>query len=187
MRYVIVSDVRGKAREMNHALRKEVYEKFGAKSSTLPAHFTIKAPFEYNGCVEDLKTKLRNFTKDEKAEPYQIKSYNYFDRRVIYMEVIMFKEAKAVHDRLIDLLESFPYIQCNNKDGKDKKFHITVASKKVEPIFDQLWEYVHRYPCEFECQFDNISLYRWEETKWIIEERFELNKAKRDKEQLFTL
>jgi 2'-5' RNA ligase len=172
MRYVIVADVRGKAREMNHVLRNEVYEKFGVKSSTLPAHFTIKAPFDYNGSIEDLKIKLRDFANVEKAEPYQIKDYNHFDRRVIYMDVIMSKEAKAVHDRLIDLLESFPYIQCNIKDGKDKKFHITVAAKKIEPIYDQLWEYVHRYPCDFDCRFDNISLYRWEETKWIVDEYF---------------
>lgn len=72
MRYVIVADVRGKGGEMNHVLRKEVYEKFGVKSSTLPAHFTIKAPFEYNYSIEDLKAALRNFAKVEKAEPYQV-------------------------------------------------------------------------------------------------------------------
>ncbi|WP_455715530.1 2'-5' RNA ligase family protein [Anaerosporobacter sp.] len=174
MRYVIVADVRGKAGVMNRELRQEVYEKFGAKSSTLPAHFTIKAPFEYNVSIEDLKIKLRDFAKREKAEPYQIKGYNHFDRRVIYMDVIMSKGAKAVHDRFIDLLESFPYIRCNAKDGKDKKFHITVASKKLDPIYDQVWEFVHRYPCDFECRFDNITLYRWEETKWVVDEVFEL-------------
>lgn len=176
MRYVIVADVRGKAGEMNNALRQEVREKLGAKSSTLPAHFTIKAPFEYNGSIEDLKEILRKFAKNEKAEAYQVKGYNHFDRRVIYMDMKMSKEAKAVHDRLMDILEEFSYIQCNKKDGKDKNFHITVSSKKIEPIYDQLWEYVHRYPCYFDCLFDNISLYRWEETKWILEEVFELIK-----------
>lgn len=178
MRYVIVSDVRGKAGEMNNALRKEVRERFGAKSSTLPAHFTIKAPFDYHDSMEDLKIAISNFVKCEKAEPYQIEGYHHFDRRVIYMAVKMSKEAKAVHDRFIDLIESFPYIQCKEKDGKDKQFHITISSKKIEPIYDQLWEYVHRYPCDFDCRFDNISLYRWEERKWVIEEVFELNHSK---------
>ena len=175
MRYVIVAEVRGKAGEMNHALRKEVREKFGAKSSTLPAHFTIKAPFEYNGSMKELKLALRDFVKDEKAQPYEVIGYNHFDRRVIYMQMQMSKEAKAVHDRVIDLLESFPYIECNKKDGKDKIFHITVSSKKLERIYDQLWEYVHQYPCNFDCSFDNISLYRWHETKWVLEEAFELS------------
>ena len=174
MRYVIVAVVRGKAGEMNHKLRKEVYEKFGAKSSTLPAHFTIKAPFEYQYSIEDLKTAIRDFVKHERAESYQIDGYHHFDRRVVFMDVKMSEEAKAVHDRLIDLLESFPYIQCNKKDGKDKKFHVTVSSKKIEAIYDQLWEYVHQYPCHFDCRFDNISLYRWEGAKWVLEEAFEL-------------
>ena len=46
MRYVIVSVVKGSAGKFNNNLRKEVFEKFQAKSSKLPAHFTIKAPFE---------------------------------------------------------------------------------------------------------------------------------------------
>ena len=48
MRYVIVSVVKGKAGNFNNNLRKEVFQKFNAKSSKLPAHFTIKAPFEYD-------------------------------------------------------------------------------------------------------------------------------------------
>ena len=174
MKYVIVAVVRGEAGKMNNALRKEVREKLGVKSSTLPAHFTIKAPFEYHGSIEGLKQALRDFVKNEKAEPYQVEGYNHFDRRVIYMDVKMSKEAKAVHDRLIDVLERFPYIECNKKDGKDKKFHITVSSKKIEPIYDKLWDYVQRYPCDFNCLFDNISLYRLGETEWVLEEAFEL-------------
>ena len=40
MRYVVVSVVKGKAGIFNNNLRKEVYKKFNAKSSKLPAHFT---------------------------------------------------------------------------------------------------------------------------------------------------
>ena len=54
MRYVIVSVVKGKAGNFNNNLRKEVFQKFNAKSSKLPAHFTIKAPFEYDD-IEELE------------------------------------------------------------------------------------------------------------------------------------
>lgn len=175
MRYVLVAVVRGPVGEKNNALRKEVREKFGAKSSTLPAHFTIKAPFENEEEeMEKVKKALREFVAREKAEPYQIKGYSHFDRRVIFMDVAMSKEAKAVHDRLIDLLETFPEMQCGKKDGKDKKFHVTVASKRIQPMYEELWEHVQQYPCEFTCSFDNISLYRWGTTKWVLEEAFEL-------------
>ncbi len=174
MRYVIVSEVRGKARELNHIIRKEVFVRFGARSSTLPAHFTIKAPFEYSDSIEDLKTALNDFTKREITRPYQIKGYDHFERRVIYMDVMMSREGKEVHDRLVDVLQSFPYIQFDDKEGKDKIFHVTIASKRLGPIYDQVWEYVHQYPCDFPCAFDNVSLYRWEKNAWGLEEMYEL-------------
>ena len=62
MRYVVVSVVKGEAGNFNNNLRKEVYEKFNAKSSKLPAHFTIKAPFEYDD-IEELEEVLQNFCK----------------------------------------------------------------------------------------------------------------------------
>ena len=52
MRYVVVSVVKGKAGNFNNNLRKEIYEKFNAKSSKLPAHFTIKSPFEADNIRE---------------------------------------------------------------------------------------------------------------------------------------
>lgn len=45
MRYVIVSVTKGNAGEFNNKIRKNLFEKFGAKSSKLPPHFTIKSPF----------------------------------------------------------------------------------------------------------------------------------------------
>lgn len=62
MRYVIVSVVKGKAGNFNNNLRKEVFQKFNAKSSKLPAHFTIKAPFEYDD-IEELEEVLQSFAK----------------------------------------------------------------------------------------------------------------------------
>ena len=174
MRYVIVSEVKGKARELNHTLRNEVFKRFGARSSTLPAHFTIKAPFEYSDSVIELKDALGNFSKQEIAIQYQIKGYDHFDRRVIYMDVMMSKEGKEVHDRLLDVLESFPYIHFDDKEGKDKIFHVTIASKRLGPIYDQVWKYVQQFPCDYPCMFDNVSLYRWEKSAWVLEEVYEL-------------
>ena len=53
MRYVVVSVVKGEAGDFNNKLRKDIFNKFKAKSSKLPAHFTIKAPFEYDGDISD--------------------------------------------------------------------------------------------------------------------------------------
>ena len=62
MRYVIVSVVKGDAGNFNNNMRKDVYEKFKAKSSKLPAHFTIKAPFDYDD-ISELERTLDKFSK----------------------------------------------------------------------------------------------------------------------------
>ena len=167
MRYVIVSVVKGKAGNFNNNLRKEVFQKFNAKSSKLPAHFTIKAPFEYDD-IEELEEVLQNFCKTHKRASYKIKNYNHFDNRAIYMEVIMSKEGKKLHDDLFDELNKISYINFGEKDGKDKVFHVTISSKKIQKIYHELWEYVNNIPCDFDCKFDNVSVFKWEDNTWKL-------------------
>ena len=167
MRYVIVSVVKGPAGNFNNNLRKEVFEKLGAKSSKLPAHFTIKAPFEADD-IYDLDKVLQDFAQNHKAQDYKIKGYNHFDNRVIYMDVHMGKECKILHDKLIEKLEKLPYIHFKNHDYQDKVFHVTLSSKKIQKIYDELWEYVNNIPCDFDCKFDNVSVFKWEDNTWKV-------------------
>ena len=115
MRYVIVSVVKGPAGNFNNNLRKEVFENLGAKSSKLPAHFTIKAPFEADD-ISDLDKVLQDFAQNHNPKDYKIKGYNHFDNRVIYMDVHMGKECKVLHDELIEKLEKLPYIHFKAHD-----------------------------------------------------------------------
>ena len=174
MRYVIVSVVKGKAGNFNNNLRKEVFQKFNAKSSKLPAHFTIKAPFEYDD-IDELEEVLQNFCKTHKRASYKIKNYNHFDNRAIYMEVIMSKEGKKLHDDLFDELNKISYINFGEKDGKDKIFHVTISSKKIQTIFDELWDYVNSIPCDFDCEFDNVSIFKWKNNTWILHKEYKFN------------
>lgn len=172
MRYVIVCVVKGEAGDFNNNLRKEIFKKFNAKSSKLPAHFTIKAPFEYDKEITDLNKIIEDFCDYEKNEEFSIDGYDHFDDRVIYMKVNMSKEAKNLHDRLIDKMSEIPYIEFDKKDGKNKTFHVTLASKKLKPIYSKVWEYIQQYNCEFQCAFDNITIYKWEEGTWKLYKEF---------------
>ncbi|EQB87521.1 2'-5' RNA ligase [Clostridium punense] len=172
MRYVIVSIIKGAPGDFNNNLRKEVFQKFGAKSSKLPAHFTIKAPFEYEGDILELENTLKEFSKTEKSEPLEIKGFDHFDDRVIFMKVNMSKEAKAVHDRLIDEMSKIDYIDFDKKDGKNKVFHVTVSSKRIQPIFTELWEYISKLCCDFNGEFDNISIFKWVNNTWVLHKEY---------------
>lgn len=172
MRYVIVSIVKGPAGDFNNKMRKDVFDKFKAKSSKLPAHFTIKSPFEWNN-IDDLEDIIDKFSKTYKIAPYKIQGYNHFDNRVIYMDVKMSKEAKEIHDRLIDDLDILSYINFDKHDGKNKIFHVTISSKKIQKIYDELWNYVNQFTCDFNCNFDNICIYKWEDNTWKLHKMYE--------------
>lgn len=171
MRYVIVSVVNGNAGNFNNNLRKEVFDKFRARSSKLPAHLTIKAPFE-SGDISELQNTLSEFTKKHSKAPYKISGYDHFDDRVIFMKVLMSKEGKFLHDSLIDVLDKIAYINFESHDGKDKIFHVTVTSKKIQTIYNELWDYVNKIHCEFECSFDNISIFKWENNTWVLHKEY---------------
>ena len=175
MRYVVVSVVKGNAGKFNNNLRKEVYEKFNVKSSKLPAHFTIKSPFESDD-ISELENLLDKFSKENSYAHYKINGYDHFDDRVIFMKVIMSKEGQILHDNLVDSISNIDYINFNNLDGKNKIFHVTISSKKIKNIFNDLWNYVNRIQCDFDCNFDNICIYRWENNTWILHKEYELKK-----------
>lgn len=174
MRYVIVCVVKGKAGDFNNNLRKELFEKFKAKSSKLPAHFTIKAPFEYEGEIKELNKVLEEFCEKEVAEEFTIDGYDHFNDRVIYMKVDMSEQAKNVHDKLIDKMSEVSYIEFDKKDGKNKTFHVTLASKNLRLIYNKVWEHIQQYSCNFQCSFDNITVYNWGEGTWKVYKEFKL-------------
>ncbi|WP_291580953.1 2'-5' RNA ligase family protein [Clostridium sp. UBA6640] len=173
MRYVIVCTIKGPAGEFNNKLRKDIFHKFGAKSSKLPAHFTIKAPFDYDDITE-LENTLENFSKTYSKAPIEIKDYNFFRKDVLYMDVKMSKEAKDTHDKLINELVKLPYLTFKSNEGKNKVFHITVASKKIYDKFESIKNYVESFPCNFQSFFDNIGIYKWVDNTWVLHKEYEL-------------
>ena len=173
MRYVIVSVVKGDAGNFNNNLRKEVFEKFHAKSSKLPAHFTIKAPFECD-LIDEVDNVIENFCNNHNKAKYTLEDYGHFDNRVVYMKVHMSEEGKILHNNLIDELEKIDFINFKSYDGKKKVFHVTISSKKIKKIYDELWDYVNKIPFKFNCFFDNICIYKWEDNTWKLHKEFNL-------------
>ncbi len=174
MRYVIVCVLQNEAGAFNNQMRKDVWDKLKARSSKLPAHFTIKAPFEYDEPITELEEVLETFCQRERAYPFKLEGYGHFGDRVVYMHVDMSKEAKEVHDRLIDELRQVPYIHFSKQDDKDKTFHVTVASKRIQPVYQEVWEYANSKPCHFDCKFDDISIYKWEDNTWVLHKAYNL-------------
>lgn len=171
MRYVLVSVVKGEAGDFNNNLRKDVYNKFNAKSSKLPAHFTIKSPFESEN-INELEEILDAFAKNNNKSSYTLNGYDHFDDRVIFMKVNMSHEGKKLHDKLIDELNKISYINFDEKDGKNKIFHVTISSKKIKKVYHELWSYVNQFSFNFHCEFDNICIYKWDHNTWELHKEY---------------
>ena len=105
MRYVVVTVADGEAGVVNKKLSAEAFEKFKVKSSKLPAHITLKAPFETEEPIEVLEEAIEKYIKDKKAIPYEIKGFEHFDNRVIYMNVIENKEMRDFHKGFVKSLK----------------------------------------------------------------------------------
>lgn len=174
MRYVIVSVVKGQAGDFNNNLRKDIFNRYKARSSKLPAHFTIKSPFEYNEDIIDLENCIEEISKKEKAAPYKVDGYNHFDDRVIYMDVKMSEAAQKLHDIIIDKISNIPYLEFDKNEDKNKIFHVTLSSKKIQKIYKEVWNYVNTIPCYFDSMFDNICIYKWQNDTWVLHREYKL-------------
>ena len=174
MIYVIVSVLKGKAGKFNNDLRREVYRKFKAKSSKLPAHFTIKAPFEHNDSIEELEKIIADYCNSHKKQEYIVEGFDHFDDRVIFMDVKMSDESRRLHDELIDELTKVSYLNFTEKDGRNKRIHVTIASKNIRGIFHKLWDFTNNIQYSFKEEFDNVAIYKWKDNTWVLHKEFNM-------------
>ena len=114
MRYVIVSVVNGDAGDFNNNLRRELYKRFNAKSSKLPAHFTIKAPFEYDGNIIDLEDTIKSAIKDKKAINIEFSKSDGKDK--IFHVTLVSKRITPIYNKLWNYVNKY---ECNFKCSFD--------------------------------------------------------------------
>jgi len=172
-RYVIVCLLKGEALQFHERLVADVCSKFNVKPQRLPAHFTIKAPFELED-ISEVETIVESFTKSRKREKIAIDGFGFFRKNVVYMKVNPSTEARKVHDDFIKELKKAHNLKWKPNEGGEKVYHCTVVSKLREDKFDPIWEYVSNFNPKFELEFDNISILRWENYRWVTDKEFEL-------------
>jgi len=172
-RYVIVCLIKGEALQFHEKLVDEVCSKFNVKPQRLPAHFTIKAPFELED-VSEIENIIESFTKNRKSEGILIDGFGFFRTNVVFMKVNPSSDAKKIHDDFIKELKKVSNLEWKPNEGKEKVYHCTVVSKLREDKFQPIWEYVSNFSPKYELQFDNISILRWENYRWVTHKEFKI-------------
>jgi 2''-5'' RNA ligase len=170
-RYVLVCLIEGKAEKFHDRIVSSVCQKFNKRRQKLPAHITLKAPFETDKIAE-MESLLEDFTAKRSKTPIKVSGFGKFRRDVVYMDVEVSQEAREVHDELIEELIKIPWIEFKSNEGKDKVFHCTIVSKRIQDKFEEIWDYVNEYVYDFNLYFDNLSLYKWKDNTWVLYRKF---------------
>lgn len=170
-RYVVVCLIKGEALEFHERLVQQVCSMFNVKRQRLPAHFTIKAPFETDN-IKEIENLTEDFCSKQKKSRILLKNFGYFRNSVVYMDVIPSKEAIDIHDKYIDVLSEVKWLEWKRNEGKGRVFHCTVVSKLFSDKFKLIWDYVNQIPFSFDSYFDNISILRWDKNKWVTFREF---------------
>lgn len=168
-RYVIVCLFKDDVLKFHEKLVNDVCYEFNVKKQKLPAHFTIKAPFETDN-IEEIEKITEEFVKNNNKQNIKISGFDKFRTDVVFMKVIPSKEALMVHDEFINNLKKVSWLKWKHHEGNDKNkvFHCTIVSRLKEDKFYPIWEYVNKYNLQFETHFDNISILKWENNRWEV-------------------
>jgi 2'-5' RNA ligase len=171
MRYVIVCSIKGEALKFHEKLVGEICDKFKVKRQRLPAHFTIKAPFEKEN-ISDLENLTENFCKTKESTEFKLDGFGHFREDVVFMDIKTSNKAVTVHDEYIDVLKTLDWLEWKRNEGKGRIFHCTLVSKIPSGKFKDIWQYLSNFQCSFESEFDNISILRWEKDRWITHKEY---------------
>jgi 2'-5' RNA ligase len=171
MRYVIVCLIKGEALTFHERLVTDICDRFKVKRQRLPAHFTIKAPFESND-ISDLEKLTEEFCSKKDYTNIEIDGFGHFREDVVFMDVKTSKEAVAVHDDYIDVLKTLPWMEWKRNEGKGKVFHCTLVSKIPNGKFNDIWNYASNFNCYFKTTFNNITILRWEKDRWVTHNEY---------------
>ena len=173
-RFVIVCLLKGETLKFHEKLVEEVCDKYKVKKQKLPAHFTIKAPFETDK-IEEIETTIENFIKDKSREDILIDGFGHFRTDVVFMKIIPSNGAIKLHDTFIDELKKVSWLDWKRHEGKEKIFHCTIVTRLRENSFTSIWEYVNNYNPQFNTYFDNISILKWQDFRWMTYREYSLN------------
>ncbi|MEW9097028.1 MAG: 2'-5' RNA ligase family protein [Clostridiaceae bacterium] len=173
-RYVIVCLLKGEVLKFHEKLVEEVCFNYKVRRQKLPAHFTIKAPFETEN-IKEIEYVLDGFARNKSKQLLEISGFNHFRDAVIFMNVLPSKEAIDIHDQFIDELTNIPWLHWKPHEGKEKVYHCTIVSRLKSDKFSPIWNHVNKYNPQFKTYFDNISILKWNGERWDVYKEYFLN------------
>lgn len=171
MKYIIISLLSGEVESYHQKLVEEISEKFGADflaKQKAPTHFTLKDIFETED-IREVEQVLEAFAREHRAAVITLEGYNRFDDNVIFMDIELSEEARALFESFIETLKEISWMQWGPYDAEERKFHCSLAYFDIKDKYKDICRFLlSRYSYSFEAHFDNISIFQQVEDSWIL-------------------
>lgn len=161
----------GESFNLARKLELELCKKFGlCWGLKQPPHITIKCPFETKE-LDKFTNYLQDLSKNVKSFEIELEDFNYFEPKVIFLDVKENPKLKKLHFKIIkDLKEKF-CIEPHQFEGNKIKFHSTLAVIDVtKQKFLRAKKYLEKYKpkLKFKAKSIGIFYYLGKNAGWII-------------------
>lgn len=173
MRYVIVCLIKGEAGEFHSEMVKSVSRSFNVQGQKLPAHFTIKAPFEYDD-ISEIEKITDEFCNNASKSSFMMEGYDHFKNNVVFMDIKPSKETISAVESYISALKVVPNLQWKPNEKGKRRFHCTIVSRMPEDKYTDIWNFVHNHKYSYQVYFDNISILIWSKYRWVTHKEYSL-------------
>jgi len=174
MFYLLAYLLPADAQEFHDKIVKDVASKFDVRhvlDQNITPHITLKYPFETE-YIKELEKFLADFCSKYDPQEIELRGFNHFDDRVIFMDVQFSDSAKKIYKDLFEKLHEFNWMQWDQWDSINMKFHSTIASDDINEKFHEIYDYLKQKKCNFDVHFDNISILKYENNHWKIYKKF---------------
>ncbi len=137
-----------------------------------PPHITLFPPFRWAE-EESLIGSLQSFAVGEEPVPVFLTGFNCFAPRVIYVDVALSDELKALQRRLEIHLEKS--LGMKNKSKHDFHPHMTVAFKDLRrSLFKEAWAYFSEIAYDRFFEARSVALLKHSGKRWEVYREFEM-------------
>ncbi len=150
------------------------------RALTSPPHITLIPPFKWEKeKINDIKNILSVFCSQNEKFEIELKNFNAFPPRVIYVDVVSSGKLEKSYRDINHLWEKELSIPFRYKD-KEYHPHMTIAFRDLkEKIFPEAWSFFKekKYTSEFEA--DALTLLGHNGKKWETISEFPFGKYKK--------
>ncbi len=153
------------------AIKHQIAERYKSRHSLKsPPHITLQMPFKWRADKEnELIEGLQQFAKETQPFTIQLKGFNAFPPRVIYVDVVPSSELNDLKALLATFLrKNFKFNNTEHKSGVFKP-HVTVAFRDLNKTsFTRAWEELRNDTFEATFKVNALSLLKHNGKTWEV-------------------